>query len=115
MTKMGVSASEAVGPMAAIAMYDRSVTQELDGDDDDCGGRSKCDDADEHNAMSIWEQNWIIEDGGDDFIISEEEWIANYNYATSRSGQASEHAYMVQFRQDTADQMWEDRQAHYGN
>lgn len=37
-------------------------------------------------------QNWIIEDGGDDFIISEEEWIANYNYATSRSGQASEHA-----------------------
>lgn len=60
-------------------------------------------------------QNWIIEDGGDDFIISEEEWIANYNYATSRSGQASEHAYMVQFRQDTADQMWEDRQAHHGN
>ncbi|XP_040381130.1 uncharacterized protein LOC107304789 [Oryza brachyantha] len=42
-------------------------------------------------------QNWIIEDGGDDFIISEEEWIANYSYATSRSGQASEHAYMVQF------------------
>ncbi|XP_015611049.1 protein ALP1-like [Oryza sativa Japonica Group] len=60
-------------------------------------------------------QNWIIEDGGDDFIISEEEWIANYNYATSRSGQASEHAYMVQFRQDTADQIWEDRQAHHGN
>lgn len=60
-------------------------------------------------------QNWIIEDGGDDFIISEEEWIANYNYATSRSGQASEHAYMVQFRQDTAYQMWEDRHAHYGN
>lgn len=54
--------------------------------------------------------NWVINDGIDEFIIPEDEWVANINHASSSSGQASEHTAMVNFRQGIADHMWADRQ-----
>jgi hypothetical protein len=59
-------------------------------------------------------QNWIIQDGADVFIIEESNNEPNHSHATS-FGQASEHAFMVNLRQQIADQMWQDRQNHYGN
>ncbi|XBJ05571.1 hypothetical protein VPH35_024328 [Triticum aestivum] len=56
--------------------------------------------------------NWVINDGIDEYIIPEDEWVPNITHASSSSGQAHEHAYMVNFRQGVADQMWEDRQNH---
>jgi hypothetical protein len=53
--------------------------------------------------------NWVIKDVIDEFIIEEND-LPSYNHATTRSGQASEHAEMVNFRQSLADQMWTDRQ-----
>ena len=59
--------------------------------------------------------NWVIQDGGDDIILQEPEPVQNYSHASSSSGQATEHAFMVNFRQQIADAMWADRQNHYGN
>ncbi|KAI4971085.1 hypothetical protein ZWY2020_001999 [Hordeum vulgare] len=56
--------------------------------------------------------NWVINDGIDEYIIPEDEWVPNITHASSSSGQAHEHAYMANFRQGLADQMWEDRQNH---
>lgn len=49
--------------------------------------------------------NWVLGDEIDEYIIPEDEWPPNINYASSSSGQAQEHAYMVNFRQGIADQM----------
>lgn len=58
--------------------------------------------------------NWVINDGIDEWVpnitIPEDEWVPNINHATTTSGQASEHAHMVNFRQEIANQMWEDWQ-----
>jgi hypothetical protein len=54
--------------------------------------------------------NWIIEDGLDELIIPDASWVPNHNYASSSSGQATEHTFMVNFRQDIANQMWADYQ-----
>src|SRR6266498_3476281 len=56
--------------------------------------------------------NWVIEDGGDEFIIPESNFMPPHNFASTSSGQASEHAFMVNFRQDIANQMWADHQNH---
>jgi hypothetical protein len=60
-------------------------------------------------------QNWIIQDGGDEFIIEKSNDWPNHSHDTSSSGQASEHVFMVNLRQEIADQMWQDRQNHYAN
>ena len=57
--------------------------------------------------------NWVIRDGIDELIIPETEWPPNQTPSTSSSAQ--DHQYMVNFRQGIADEMWEDRQSHYGN
>jgi len=59
--------------------------------------------------------NWVIQDGGDEMIIEESEPVQNYSHASSSTGQATEHAFMANYRQQIADQMWEDRQNHYEN
>jgi hypothetical protein len=56
--------------------------------------------------------NWVIEDELDELIISDASWVPNQNYASSSSGQATEHIFMVNFKQDIANQMWVDRQNH---
>jgi hypothetical protein len=56
--------------------------------------------------------NWVIEDGLDELIIPDASWVPNHNYASSLSGQATEHTFMVNFRQDIANQMWADYQNH---
>lgn len=58
--------------------------------------------------------NWVIQDGGDELIIEESNWPI-HNHATTSSGQASEHAFMVNLRHEIANQMWEDRQNHYAS
>jgi len=58
--------------------------------------------------------NFVIADGIDEFIIQDSNWPMQ-THATSYTGQASEHAATVQFRQTIADQMWVDRQNHYAN
>jgi hypothetical protein len=58
--------------------------------------------------------NWVIQDGGDEMIIQESDWPI-HNHASSSSGQASEHALMVNFRQQIADQMWQDYQNYHVN
>jgi hypothetical protein len=42
--------------------------------------------------------NWIIEDGGDYLIISENDDLPSITHQTSTHGQATEHAFMVNFR-----------------
>ena len=54
--------------------------------------------------------NWVINDGIDEYIIPEDEWVPNITHASSSSGQAHEHAYMVNFRQGVAEHIWADRQ-----
>jgi hypothetical protein len=56
--------------------------------------------------------NWVIEDGLDEFILPDASWVPNHNYASSSSGQATEHTFMINFRQDIANQMWADRRNH---
>jgi hypothetical protein len=58
--------------------------------------------------------NWVIQDGGDEMIIQESDWPI-HNHASSSAGQASEHALMVNFRQQIADQMWQDYQNYHVN
>ena len=53
--------------------------------------------------------NLVINDGIDEYIIPEDEWVPNINHASSSTGQAHEHAITVNFMQELADQMWEDR------
>ena len=53
--------------------------------------------------------NWVIQDGNDEFFI-EDVTLPSYNHASTRIGQANEHAAIVNFRQQLADQMWADRQ-----
>jgi hypothetical protein len=60
-------------------------------------------------------QNWIIQDGGDEFIIEKSNDWPNHSHATSSSGQASEHTFMINLRQEIVDQMWQNRQNHYAN
>jgi hypothetical protein len=43
-------------------------------------------------------QNWIIQDGGDKFIIEESNNWLNHSHATSSFGQESEHAFVVNLR-----------------
>jgi hypothetical protein len=54
--------------------------------------------------------NWVINDGIDEFIIPEAEWIPNITHASTSYGQAQELAHMSNFRQELADQMWQDRE-----
>jgi hypothetical protein len=56
--------------------------------------------------------NWVIEDELDELIIPDASWVPNQNYASTSSGQATEHTFMVNFRQDIANQMWADHQNH---
>jgi hypothetical protein len=43
--------------------------------------------------------NWVLEDGGDEFIISEDEAMPSITHQSSSYGQATEHAFMIHFRQ----------------
>jgi hypothetical protein len=52
--------------------------------------------------------NWVIQDGGDDFIIPENEELPTINHQISSHGQAIEHGIKVNFRQELANAMWED-------
>jgi hypothetical protein len=56
--------------------------------------------------------NWVIQDGGDDFIIAESDELPTINHQTSSHGAAAEYAFMVNFRQELANAMWEDYQAN---
>ena len=56
--------------------------------------------------------NWIVQDGGDEFILPENNFMPIHTHATSSSGQVTEHAFMVNFRQEIANHMWEDHQNH---
>jgi hypothetical protein len=42
--------------------------------------------------------NWVIDDGGDEFIIPEDEEVPTISHERSSHGQAVEHAFMVNFR-----------------
>ena len=55
--------------------------------------------------------NWVIQYGGDDFIIPESEELPTINHQTSSHGQAIEYDIMVNFRQELANAMWEDYHA----
>jgi hypothetical protein len=59
--------------------------------------------------------NWVIEDGGDEFIIPEDEELPTITHQTSTHGQATDHSFMVNFRQEIANTMWEDREHYHGN
>jgi hypothetical protein len=59
--------------------------------------------------------NWVIEDGGDELIMDENDEVPNITHSTSSHGQASEHAFMVNFRQEIANTMWEHYQQHQSN
>jgi hypothetical protein len=52
-------------------------------------------------------RNWVIEDGGDEFIIPQNEELPTITHQRSSHEQAIEHALMVNFRQDIANAMWE--------
>jgi hypothetical protein len=41
--------------------------------------------------------NWVIQDGGNKIIIQENDWPI-HNHSSSTASQASEHAFMVNFR-----------------
>jgi hypothetical protein len=56
--------------------------------------------------------NWVIQDGGDDFIIDASEELDTINHHTSSHGQAADHAFMVNFRQELANAMWADYHAN---
>ncbi len=56
--------------------------------------------------------NWVVQDGGDEFILPENNFMPIHTHATSSSGQVTEHAFMVNFRQEIANHMWEDHQNH---
>jgi hypothetical protein len=56
--------------------------------------------------------NWVIQDGGDDFITAESEELPTINHQTSSHGQAAEHAFMFNFKQKLANAMWEDYHAN---
>jgi hypothetical protein len=56
--------------------------------------------------------NWVIQDGGDDFIIPESEELPTINHQTSSHVQAIKHSTMVNFRQELANVMWEDYHAN---
>jgi hypothetical protein len=56
--------------------------------------------------------NWVIQDGGDDFIIEASEDSTTINHHTSSHGQAAEQAFMVNFRQELANAMWADYHAN---
>jgi hypothetical protein len=49
--------------------------------------------------------NWVIQDEGDEFIILENEELPSINLQRSTHGQAMEHAFMVNFRQEIANAM----------
>jgi hypothetical protein len=59
--------------------------------------------------------NWVLEDGGDEFIISEDEAMPSITHQSSSHGQAMEHVFMVHLRQEIANSMWEDRQNYHDN
>ncbi|XP_025821786.1 protein ALP1-like [Panicum hallii] len=59
--------------------------------------------------------NWVIEDGGDDLIISESDDLPIITHQTSTYGQATEYTFMVNFRQELTNAMWADRQQYYSN
>ncbi|XP_062227479.1 uncharacterized protein LOC133925635 [Phragmites australis] len=42
--------------------------------------------------------NWVIQDGGDELIIPETNWMPTHNHASSSSGQAREHTFMADAR-----------------
>jgi hypothetical protein len=50
--------------------------------------------------------NWVIEDGGDEFIILESEIMPSITHQRSSHGQAQDHVFMVNFRQEIANAMW---------
>jgi len=43
-------------------------------------------------------------------FFTEDVTLPTYSHASTRTGQANEHAAMVNFRQQLADQMWADKQ-----
>jgi hypothetical protein len=49
-----------------------------------------------------------MDDGGDEFIIPEDEEVPTISHERSSHGQAIEHAFMVNFRQEIANTMWQD-------
>lgn len=59
--------------------------------------------------------NWVIDDGGDEFIIPEDEEVPTISHERSSHGQAVEHAFMVNFRQEIANTMWQDQLNYHAN
>jgi hypothetical protein len=59
--------------------------------------------------------NWVIKDGGDEFIIPEDEERTTITHQTSTHEQATDHVFMVNFRQEIDNVMWEDREHYHGN
>jgi hypothetical protein len=47
--------------------------------------------------------------------MDENDEVPNITHSTSSHGQASEHAFMVNFRQEIANAMWEHYQQHQSN
>jgi hypothetical protein len=59
--------------------------------------------------------NWVLEDGSDEFIISEDDAMSSITHQSSSHGQVTKHAFMVHFRQEITNSMWEDRQNYHCN
>jgi hypothetical protein len=59
--------------------------------------------------------NWVVEEGGGEFIIHEDEAMPTITHQSSSHGQATYHAFMVNFRQEIANSIQEDRQNYHGN
>jgi hypothetical protein len=52
--------------------------------------------------------NWVIEDGGDESIIPENEELPIITHQRSSHGQAMEYAFIVNFRQEIVNAMWKE-------
>jgi hypothetical protein len=59
--------------------------------------------------------NWVIEDGGDEFIIPEDEELPTITHEISTHGQATYYFFMVNFRQEIANTISKDREDYHGN
>jgi hypothetical protein len=51
----------------------------------------------------------------DEFIIPEDEELPTITHQTSTHGQAMDHAFMVNFRQEIDNVMWKDREHYHRN
>jgi hypothetical protein len=64
------------------------------------------------HKLKLW---LLVEEGGGEFIIHEDETMPTITHQSSSHGQATYHAFMVNFRQEIANSTQEDRQNYHGN